>query len=107
MYAKKKIHDGAIQRNEQLRNSIASAIQDPAPREAAEKDAHLIEAALAGDQIVVSLDDRAREAFSIASRDVQKLTSIVWVNPGKSSEEVPAWLRDGAPDEAYRKLGAD
>lgn len=106
MTGKKKLHGGAIQRNDQLRDSIANAIHDPTPREAAQKDAHLIEAALVGNQIVVSLDERAREAFSTASRDVRVLTGIVWVNPSKPDEDATAWLHTGAPDDAHRKLGA-
>ncbi len=56
---------------------------------------------------VVSLDDTAKKAFSSATPDVQILTGIVWVNPDKPSEDVPAWLRAGAPDEAHRELGAE
>lgn len=106
MFAKKKVHTVTTQQNDQLRNRIAKAIQNTIPREAARKDVHLIEAALAGDRIVVSLDEKAREAFSTASRDVRTLTEIVWANPSEPSEDVPAWLRAGAPDDSHRKLGA-
>jgi hypothetical protein len=62
------------------------------------KDLCLIEAALATDKIVISLDDNtARKFFSEASVKIDELKDIVWVNPDKVDEEQPIeWLRNGA-----------
>jgi hypothetical protein len=66
------------------------------------KDVHLIEAALAADKIVVSLDDQARALF-----DVGELRTILWVNPVRHHPDCLAWLDEGAePDERWR-LGRD
>ncbi len=46
------------------------------------KDLRLIEAAIATDKIVISLDDNtARKFFIRAASQVDKLKNIVWVNP--------------------------
>lgn len=71
------------------------------------KDLRLIEAAIATDKTVVSLDDNtARKFFSRASVQVDELKDIVWVNPTKIEEEKPIeWLTEGAKPESDRLLG--
>jgi hypothetical protein len=66
----------------------------------------VIEAALATDKIVISLDDNtARKFFSEASVKIDELKDIVWVNPDKVDEEQPIeWLRNGAKVESDRLL---
>ncbi|QXE22859.1 hypothetical protein B6N60_01545 [Richelia sinica FACHB-800] len=75
--------------------------------EAMTKDLCLIEAALATDKIVISLDDNtARKFFSAASVQIDCLKNIVWVNPDKVEEETPIeWLKNGAEVESDRLLG--
>jgi len=70
------------------------------------KDLRLIEAALATDKIVISLDDNtARTLFSRASNKVNELQHIVWVNPDKIETEKPIeWLKNGAEVESDRLL---
>ncbi|GAB4196442.1 MAG: hypothetical protein Fur006_43950 [Coleofasciculaceae cyanobacterium] len=51
------------------------------------KDLRLIEAALATDKTVISLDDNtARKFFGRAAVQVNELKDIVWVNPDKLEE---------------------
>jgi hypothetical protein len=69
------------------------------------KDMHLIEAALASDSRIMSLDDRARHHFRHAARAVSVLRKLCWVNPCNAAEEAVEWLRAGAPAETHRKLG--
>ena len=69
------------------------------------KDAHLIETARTFGSPVVSLDDRARNCFREAARRVQDLRQVVWINPVVEPERPLEWLRDGAPDEAHRRIG--
>lgn len=69
------------------------------------KDFHLVEAALATDQTVTSLDDIVRNLFASTSRTAGELRSIVWVNPDKTQEQAIAWLENGAKPEKKRILG--
>jgi len=48
------------------------------------KDVHLIEAALAADGIVVSMDDTARGLFEEASESVSEIKKVAWLNPKDS-----------------------
>jgi hypothetical protein len=73
-------------------------------REAMLKDLCLIEAAIATDETVASLDDAARRLFAAASSTVQALRDIVWVNPDRPEETPIEWVNDGAPSERKRKL---
>jgi hypothetical protein len=64
------------------------------------KDLHLVEAALATDKVVVSLDDRARAELNVeATRDV------VWVNAVAEGGHALYWLRAGAKPVNEWKLG--
>jgi hypothetical protein len=75
------------------------------------KDICLLEAALATDKIVISLDDKtARKYFSQAAQQIQSLHNslkdVVWVNPDRVEQEQPIpWLEEGAPYEENRTLG--
>lgn len=75
--------------------------------EALQKDFHLLGAALATDQIIVSLDETIRGLFKRASQSVGEIRGIIWVNPDRTGEEQPiTWLQNGAPPEEYRRLSA-
>jgi len=67
----------------------------------------LIEAAIATDRIVISLDDNtARRFFGRVAVQVDELKEIVWVNPAKIEEEKPIeWLEKGAEAQSDRLLG--
>lgn len=68
------------------------------------KDFHLIEAAIATDRTVVSLDETVRRLFRTAARNVAALEKVVWVNPTNTAEESVVWLRKGAKPENARML---
>ena len=75
--------------------------------EALRKDFHLLQAALATDQTVISLDENIRRLFKRASQQVGEIQGIIWVNPDRTAEEQPIdWLQNGAPSEAHRRLPA-
>ena len=69
-------------------------------------DVHLIDAALATDRTVNSLDGKARKVFARASHTLAELTSIVWVNPDQPAEDPTGWLQRGAKPERKRMLGS-
>jgi hypothetical protein len=89
----------------ELRESIQSASRDAGVVAAMLKDIHLIEAALAADKIVLSLDERVRGFFSDASRTIEELRQIHWANPEDQRERVLHWLQNGAKPEKSRLLG--
>ena len=69
------------------------------------KDACLIEAALATDRTVASLDESVRSLFRRAAGQVGELRAIVWVNPELEEDEPIPWLERGALAEPDRMLG--
>ncbi|MDD9975742.1 MAG: hypothetical protein OXU27_17160 [Candidatus Poribacteria bacterium] len=75
--------------------------------EALRKDFHLLQAALATDQTIISLDETVRRLFKRASQQVGEIRNIIWVNPNRTTEEQPiTWLQNGAPPEPHRQLSA-
>jgi hypothetical protein len=74
-------------------------------RDAMLNDVHLIDAALATDRTVSSLDGEARNLYARASLSLAELKSIVWVNPDAPAEEPIGWLQQGAKPERKRMLG--
>ena len=65
----------------------------------------LIEAALATDQRIASLDDRVRNHLKEISQGLNELAAICWVNPEKTAERAIEWLEQGAPADRTRMLG--
>jgi len=84
--------------NDALREEIAST-------NAGLDDVHLLEAALATDKIVSSLERRARNRFRDVARQVHAVGAIMWVNPTNANETPLDWLRQGCPYETPRTLG--
>ncbi len=68
------------------------------------KDAYLIEAALATDARIASLDDTARGHFCRLAATHEPLRQVIWVNPAIEEEQVIKWLEAGAPAQHSRRL---
>jgi hypothetical protein len=79
--------------NERVRSQVPK-------RRAVQKDLHLIEAAIATDNVVVSLDDRAHADFR-----VEAAANITWVNALDAGGHAAYWLRKGAKPVKRWKLG--
>ena len=71
------------------------------------KDIHLIEAAIASDQIVASLDEVTRRILKHAASVGQcaDIAMVIWVNPERDGDGVVPWLYLGAPAEETLRLG--
>ena len=91
---------------EELRDKVAGTTTDADEIENMEKDFHLLQAALAADQTVISLDETIRRLFGRASQQVGEIRGIIWVNPDKAEEQPIAWLQNGALPESRRCLSA-
>ena len=91
----------------ELRDKVTDTTSNEDEIGAMEKDFHLLQAALTTDQTIISLDETVRGLFKQASQQVGEIRNIIWVNPDRTAEEHPiAWLQNGAPPEAYRRLSA-
>ena len=93
MTSKAKVEDIADVQNDELRVQVPGTAS-------ARKDLHLIEAALATDNIVISLDDRARTELSLPAA-----AEVMWVNPVDERGHVICWLNKGAEPIEEWKLG--
>lgn len=93
MRSRAKIVDIADVENPEVRSQVRMT-------KAVAKDLHLVEAALATDKIVVSLDDRAA-----ADLCVEATKDIVWVNAVVEGGHAIYWLRAGANPVEEWKLG--
>ena len=93
MTDKRRVFKVKDARNESLRRKMKT--------EAMLKDFHLLEAALATDNRIISNDDRARNSF----RRIPDVRLVLWVNPSRPEEKAVEWLTKGARLEAYRRLG--
>ncbi|AGP37620.1 hypothetical protein [Sorangium cellulosum] len=81
----------------------ARALLDTDARQAVAKDMLLVEAALASDRRVISLDEKVRRHFAVLAASVADLRSVHWANP--TSTGCIAWLAAQAPDDPVWKLG--
>ena len=105
MIARKRFHHETPPANQALRDEIEGTAISENEIEDMQKDFHLLEAARATDQIIISLDETIRRLFARAAQRVGEIRDIVWVNPERTEEEEPlAWLQNGAPPEDHRKL---
>lgn len=91
-------------------NKLRREIEQAGAMRAAEvkamrKDFHLLEAALATEQNVISLDEIVRALFAAAAGQVVAIKNLVWVNPDKPEEEAIVWLEKNAKRERKRMLG--
>ena len=64
-----------------------------------QKDCHLVEAALATDRRIASLDEQVRGHLTALAAAVEDLRSIIWVNPAVAEEGAVEWLGKGAPGD--------
>lgn len=100
----KDVHLNLIPDNN-LRHDVEEVATNENQRVEMLKDMHLLEAALATDLNVVSLDETARRHFQTAAQIVTTLKPILWVNPDLEEDEAISWLESGAPPEPERRLG--
>ena len=108
MEKRKKVCDiGNPPKNEKLRTRISSTGAKKKDSRTMDKDFRLLQAALATDQTIISLDETVRGLFKHASQQVGEIRNIIWVNPDRTTEEQPiTWLQNGAPPEPDRQLSA-
>ena len=104
-WSRKKLEFRPIDERFSLAERFSKATSDPFILAIMDKDRRLIEAALAGEKRVASLDDRVREHIRSHREALPEVRTICWVNPDKSFESVCQWLRAGAPTDRRLTLG--
>jgi hypothetical protein len=107
MIDKEKVIEDLISPDDLLKERVINTLKPEAVKQKKDilKDYFLLEAALASDKTVISLDDKtARKLFSQASQNIDEIKEIVWVNPDKNEEKAIEWLTNGAPAETERFL---
>jgi hypothetical protein len=86
---------------------IRVAMRKRIPREAhpvVKKDLHLVGAAMATDERILSDDDKVRAHFETIAAEVSTLARVHWVNP--SDLACLPWLSHDAPNQPALQLGA-
>ena len=104
MYAKKLVVNIQDSYNKDLRDKLSRVAPDEQQEEIL-KDAHLLEAALATDKIVASMDKEARDSYACVCQQIGEIRDIMWVNPEIEKNSCTGWLKKGAPVEPERQLG--
>ncbi len=105
MIARKKLEAlPKIETDKDLWSSIEKNAENDSQRFEMVKDLCLVEAAIATDQTIISLDETIRFLFSQVSDRIDILQAILWVNPDKPQEDCLEWLINGATPDTKRCL---
>jgi hypothetical protein len=104
MMAQRRVKSLTVEPDEALRRKLDDCAGNEGEREAMRKDYHLLEAALAADDRILSCEDRVRRHYANACRTVGEIRHLVWVNPTNAADNALPWLEAGAPLEAPRRL---
>lgn len=105
MFARRLQYQVEDVENEALREQIEQHASSEKDAHEMLKDVLLLEAALATDNTVASMNEIDRTRFANICEHIALIRDIVWVNPDKAEEKCIEWLEDGAPDDDRRKLG--
>lgn len=92
-------------RDEGFRTRLLASSASQDTRDIMEKDVHLVEASISGDEIVLSVETRCRREFWSAAATIVELESIMWVSPCISNEDGILWIEHGAQRESEREFG--
>jgi hypothetical protein len=106
MYGSRKVIAVDLPPDDQLRTAVGQSVLEAAVAAIMLKDCHLIEAALATDRRVASLDDNVRQHFARCAEHVRPLRRVCWVNPAVVEERSVDWLHHSAPLDRHRLLNA-
>ena len=104
MYGRKRVVNVGNVNDTHLRERIRNTSKIKKEQQAMEKDCRLLEAALATDQRIVSLDKTVRKLFRHAAKAIREIQSIVWVNTDNEDDDAVNWLKNGARAEKKRQL---
>lgn len=98
MYQKGRIYQGNVPQLLELKQEVLNCCETVHIQRIIEKDWLLVEAALAYDNIVASIEKRVYRHLHNIAPNVNELRSLLWLNPDKQREAVLSWLENGATD---------
>lgn len=102
MESRGKIHRKRLARDEVLENRILEQFNDENDKRVVSKDFPFVQAALASDSIVLSMDERARARYSSVTGEIKEIRRLVWRNIDTDHHNTMNWIRAGA--KRYREL---
>lgn len=105
MVARKLVVTADPQPDQQLLDTLNTLPLADTDKQAVRKDLHLVDAALATDNTILSCDQALRELLIVVASDIRRLRAICFANPTHETAVLLVWLRDGAPHE-YRAANA-
>ena len=103
MVARRKVCFLESQEGTSLRGKVVSLVEGDKARHALGKDAHLVDAALATDGCIASLDNTARAFLGSITPRVRELQKMQWVNPAEAAYS-RSWLAAGARPSPSTRL---
>lgn len=96
MYQKGRIYQGNVPQLLELKQEVLNCCETVHIQKIVEKDWLLVEAALAYDNIVSSIEKRVYTHLHNISFKVNELGVLLWLNPDTQREAVFSWLENGA-----------
>lgn len=105
MYARRLVHEPELNPNRGVAGALARLPFHPDIVAIVVKDAHLLEAALATDRIVLSMDETAYYHFCDAAATLSQIRPVMWANPERAADDCITWLTTGAKPETKRRIG--
>jgi hypothetical protein len=105
MFARKLVARIEDVENPSLRAKIEKYASSDKNKREMLKDVLLLEASMATDWRVTSMNEVDRKRFKDICEYIVEIEEVVWVNPDIPDENCLEWLEDGAPDDDFRKLG--
>ena len=108
MYARRQVVAWTYVADQDLRNRLAQAFppEATAQRDAALKDTHLLEAATASGQRIVSRDFRAKTLFQSVCHALRQHGCQLWADLTVSPDGAIEWLKAGLPGKEEFRLCA-
>jgi predicted nucleic acid-binding protein len=106
MVARKRLQHWDYVEDSALRNRLVDALPKDAVSQQREvlKDAHLLEAAVATGQRIVSMDAKAKALFQKACPKLQAHGCLLWGDLTEQPEGTIKWIEDGCRDDLARHL---
>lgn len=100
MHARKLVYTIDLGPDVNLRRRIAKALAQDEIINIVMKDAHLLEAAFATDNRIVSIETKCFMHLKKIIGDVHELAELALINPDTTIQRAIEWLENGAPVDA-------